>query len=51
MSEKDKTFEYVLKENRVLVSIETVKIKDFIFCHNFDITKCYYISVDKKQQK
>lgn len=34
MSEKDKTFEYVLKENRVLVSIETVKIKDFIFSTN-----------------
>jgi hypothetical protein len=30
MSEKDKT----LKENRVLVSIETVKIKDFIFSTN-----------------
>ena len=34
MSEKDKTFEDVLKENRVLVSIETVKIKDFIFSTN-----------------
>lgn len=39
MSEKDKTFENqtfedVLKENRVLVSIETVKIKDFIFSTN-----------------
>ena len=30
MSEKDQT----LKENRVLVSIETVKIKDFIFSTN-----------------
>lgn len=34
MSEKDKTFEDILKENRVLVSIETVKIKDFIFSTN-----------------
>ena len=34
MNEKDKTFEDVLKENRVLVSIETVKIKDFIFSTN-----------------
>ena len=34
MSEKDQTFENVLKENRVLVSIETVKIKDFIFSTN-----------------
>ena len=39
MSEKDQTFknqtfEDVLKENRVLVSIETVKIKDFIFSTN-----------------
>jgi len=39
MSEKDKkfenqTFKNVLKENRVLVSIETVKIKDFIFSTN-----------------
>lgn len=34
MSEKDKIFEDVLKENRVLVSIETVKIKDFIFSTN-----------------
>ena len=39
MSEKDKTFENqtfedVLKENKVLVSIETVKIKDFIFSTN-----------------
>ena len=34
MSEKNKTFEDVLKENRVLVSIETVKIKDFIFSTN-----------------
>ena len=34
MSEKDKTIEDVLKENRVLVSIETVKIKDFIFSTN-----------------
>ena len=34
MNEKDKTFEYVLKENRVLVSIETIKIKDFIFSTN-----------------
>ena len=39
MSEKDKTFENqtfedVLKENRVLVSIETIKIKDFIFSTN-----------------
>ena len=39
MSEKDKTFENqtfenVLKENRVLVSIETVKIKDFISSTN-----------------
>ena len=31
MDEKNKTFEEVLKENRFLVSIETVKIKDFIF--------------------
>ena len=31
MYEKNKTFEEVLKENRFLVSIETVKIKDFIF--------------------
>ena len=30
---KNKTFEEILKENRVLVSIETVKIKDFIFSH------------------
>ena len=39
MSEKDQTFknqtfEDVLKENKVLVSIETVKIKDFIFSTN-----------------
>jgi len=34
MSGKDKTFGDVLKENRVLVSIETVKIKDFIFSTN-----------------
>ena len=34
MSEKDQTFENVLKENKVLVSIETVKIKDFIFSTN-----------------
>ncbi|WP_304179670.1 hypothetical protein [Leptotrichia trevisanii] len=34
MDEKNKTFEEVLKENRVLVSIETVKIKDFIFSTN-----------------
>lgn len=34
MSEKDKIFEDVLKKNRVLVSIETVKIKDFIFSTN-----------------
>ena len=39
MNEKDKTFvdltcEDVLKENRVIVSIETVKIKDFIFSTN-----------------
>ena len=34
MSEKNKTFEDVLKENKVLVSIETVKIKDFIFSTN-----------------
>ena len=34
MSEKDKPFENVLKENKVLVSIETVKIKDFIFSTN-----------------
>ena len=31
---KNKTFEEILKENRVLVSIETVKIKDFIFSTN-----------------
>ena len=31
MDEKNKTFEEILKENRFLVSIETVKIKDFIF--------------------
>ena len=34
MDEKNKTFEEVLKENRFLVSIETVKIKDFIFSTN-----------------
>lgn len=34
MNERNKTFEEVLKENRVLVSIETVKIKDFIFNTN-----------------
>ena len=31
---ENRTFEEVLKENRVLVSIETVKIKDFIFSTN-----------------
>ena len=31
---KNETFEEILKENRVLVSIETVKIKDFIFSTN-----------------
>ena len=34
MDEKNKTFEEILKENRFLVSIETVKIKDFIFSTN-----------------
>jgi len=34
MDEKNKTFEEVLKENRFLISIETVKIKDFIFSTN-----------------
>ena len=34
MDEKNKKFEEVLKENRFLVSIETVKIKDFIFSTN-----------------
>lgn len=31
MDEKNKTFKEVLKRNKFLVSIETVKIKDFIF--------------------
>ena len=34
MDEKNKKFEEILKENRFLVSIETVKIKDFIFSTN-----------------
>ena len=34
MDEKNKTFKEVLKINKFLVSIETVKIKDFIFSTN-----------------
>ena len=34
MDEKNKTFKEVLKRNKFLVSIETVKIKDFIFSTN-----------------
>ena len=33
-NEKNETFEEILKDNKVLVSIETVKIKDFIFSTN-----------------
>ena len=34
MDEKNKTFKEVLKRNKFLISIETVKIKDFIFSTN-----------------